>query len=108
MKYIFTFLFFLNTFAFAADQAIGADCIILNDENSIVCKYTHQRVDYDKEVLFQWVEPDGVTTRKRVMSIPAYHGSVYDYRYMEGRAIGEWKFKVIDGDKEYNTSFVIK
>jgi hypothetical protein len=108
MKYLISLLFLLNTAIYANEQAIGADCILLEDENSIICKYTHERVDYDKEVIFHWIEPDGVTTRKRVMRIPSFHGSVYDYRYMKGRANGTWTFKVIDNKKEYSTTFEIK
>jgi hypothetical protein len=42
------------------------------------------------------------------MRIPSFHGSVYDYRYMKGRANGTWTFKVIDNKKEYSTTFEIK
>lgn len=108
MKYLLTLFFILNTFSYANTQEIGADCIILEDENSIICKYTQIRKDHDKEVIFQWIEPEGTITRKRVMSIPAFHGSIYDYRYIEGRTPGVWTFKVLDGDKEYTTKFTIK
>lgn len=108
MKYFLAVFLMLNTLSFASDQVVGADCIILEDENSIICKYTQERVDYDKEVIFQWIEPDGLATRKRVMHIPAFHGSVYDYRYIQGRTHGEWTFKVVDGKEEYTTKFTIK
>lgn len=108
MKYLLSLFLILSSLTFANDQDIGADCIILEDENSIICKYTQVRLDTDKEVIFHWIEPDGMVTRKRVMSIPAFHGSIYDYRYIEGRTPGVWTFKVLDGDKEYTTKFTIK
>ena len=84
------------------------DCLILEDENSIVCKYKHARVNYEKNVVFDWIEPDGKITRTRELIIPAYHGSVYDYRYIKGRTPGIWTFKVTDGQEEYKTNFTIK
>lgn len=85
-----------------------ADCIILKDENSIICKYTHKRINNDKSVKFQWIEPDGVISRQRDMIIPAGHGSVYDYRYIQGRTKGDWTFKVIDNTQEFKTQFTIE
>lgn len=108
MKYIFALFFIVNTLSFAQEQEVGADCLILEDENSIICKYIQNRTDTQKEVIFHWIEPDGKISRKRVMSIPAFHGSVYDYRYIEGRTPGTWTFKVIDNNKEYTTNFTIK
>ena len=97
----FTFL----TFA----QANGnVDCIILEDEDSIICKYTHTRVDYNKNITVQWIEPNNQITRTREMVIPAHHGSIYDFRYKQGRTKGIWTFKVIDEDKEYTTNFTIE
>ncbi len=98
---------FINNSLLADDEKI-ADCIILEDENSIICKYTHQRVSYEKSVTFNWIEPDGKITRTKVMIIPAGHGSVYDYRYIKGRTIGKWTFKVTDDSKEFQTNFTIE
>ena len=39
-----------STFSFA--DGIGVDCLILEDENSIICKYTHERVDFNKNIIF--------------------------------------------------------
>ena len=88
--------------------ANNVDCIILEDENSIVCKYTHTRVSHPQDIVVQWIEPDGSITRERDMIIPAHHGSIYDYRYISGRTKGLWHFKVIDDDQEYTTTFVLK
>lgn len=104
ISFIFLFGFVLNIYA----KTNSVDCLILEDENSIVCKYIHTRVSYEKKVTVQWIEPDGSITRTREMIIPAYHGSIYDYRYIHGRTKGEWTFKVIDDNKEYTTTFVLE
>ena len=91
-----------------ASQNAEVDCLILEDENSIICKYTHQRVNYDKTITFNWIEPDGKISRTRIMSIPAGHGSVYDFRYIKGRTKGIWTFKVIDDSQELKTNFTIE
>ena len=108
MKKYILLIFAFITLSYAGETPNGVDCLILEDENSIICKYTHERADFDKEVEFQWIEPDGRVTRKRAMIIPAYHGSIYDYRYIEGRNKGEWTFKVIDNGIEYKTTFVLE
>ena len=41
------------------------------------------------------------------MTIPAYHGSIYDYRYIKGRIKGKWTFKVLDNNSSYKTTFTI-
>ena len=64
-------------------------------------------LDYNKIITVQWIEPNNQITRTREMIIPAYHGSIYDYRYKNGRAEGIWTFKVIDDNKEYKTNFTI-
>ena len=69
-------------------HANEVDCLILEDENSIICKYTHDRISEDKNITMKWIEPDGLVTRTRDIVIPAYHGSVYDYRYI--RYVDNW------------------
>jgi len=96
-----------NLFAiYNSDKKV--DCIILKDENSIICKYIHKRVNKITKVKFQWIEPDGKISRKRDMQIPAGHGSIYDYRYIKGRTKGQWTFKVIDNNQELTTNFTIE
>lgn len=85
-----------------------ADCLILKEENSIICKYTHKRIDEDKIVKFEWIEPDGTISRVRSMFIPAGHGSIYDYRYIKGRTKGSWTFKVTDENREIKINFIIE
>ena len=108
-KYLVILLSSLCFFQFAQAQNNEVDCLILEDENSIICKYSIYRVDYDKDIVIQWIEPDNTTiTRERELIIPANHGSIYDYRYIEGRTPGIWTFKVIDDQKEYTTNFTIE
>ena len=105
--YMFLFIVFFNS-SILAQESANADCIILEDENSIICKYTHKRVGYDKSVTFDWIEPNGKISRTRQMTIPAGHGSVYDFRYKKGRTHGVWTFKVADGEQEIKTNFTIE
>ena len=106
--YVFLSLFVFNVALLAQVNDLGADCLILEDENSIICKYSHERVNVDQNVTFQWIEPNDEISRTRQMIIPALHGSVYDYRYIKGRTKGVWTFKVIDGQNEYKTNFTIE
>ena len=91
---------------FAMDNKV--DCLILEDENSIICKYIQTRVSYDKTVIFDWIEPDGKITRTKELIVPAGHGSVYDYRYIKGRTKGIWTFKVTDANEQFKTTFNIE
>lgn len=107
-KFGLSALLFIFTFTSVFANELGVDCLILEDENSIVCKYTHVRVDYDKNVTFNWIDPNGNLSRSREMVIPAFHGSVYDYRYKKGRVLGTWTFEVIDQDQKYTTNFTLE
>ena len=106
--YIFLYLFIFSISAFAQENKNIVDCLILEDENSIICKYTHQRIDKDHSIMFQWIDPNGNISRTREMTIPAMHGSIYDYRYIKGREKGNWTFKVIDDSKEFTTTFTLE
>ena len=105
-KYLILLCTVFFTLAHAEDNKV--DCIILEDENSIICKYSHERSSVEQNITVNWIEPDGTITRTRDMIIPAFHGSVYDYRYINGRTPGVWTFKVTDKGDEYTTSFTIK
>ena len=110
MKYISKFLLIciLATVANAYDSQNNSDCIILKDENSIICKYTHSRMEEEKHVKFNWIDPMGIISRERIMIIPAGHGSIYDFRYITGRASGQWTFEVIDNNTTCKTNFIIE
>jgi len=106
LKYIILLFTVFLTTSYGNEEKV--DCLILEDENSIICKYSHERVSLEKHITVEWIEPDGSVTRTREMTIPAYHGSVYDYRYAEGRTKGIWTFKVIDNEEEFTTHFTIE
>jgi hypothetical protein len=92
----------------ASDFNNKIDCIILKDENSIICKYSHTRIQKDKVVIFSWFKPNGNISRVRSMVIPAGHGSVYDYRYINGREQGRWIVKIVDSNKSFQTEFIVE
>lgn len=84
------------------------DCLILEDEDSIICKYILPREEFDKRVQFDWIAPNGELSRSRELNVSAGHGSVYDFRYIKGREPGIWTLKVTDGNETYNTNFQLK
>jgi hypothetical protein len=106
LKYILLVSAMFLTFLQADEKKV--DCLILEDENSILCKYVHTRISLEKHIIVEWIEPDGLISRTRDMVIPAFHASIYDYRYVEGRTKGIWTFKVIDNKEEFTTTFTIK
>ncbi len=113
IRYIYIFLFiaisgFSETIELDDELKDSVDCLILQDENSIICKYEHQRLEEDKELIVQWVDPNGELSRERTLIIPAGHGSIYDFRYIEGRMKGIWQFKVKEDEKELSTTFTLE
>ncbi len=86
----------------------NVDCLILEDENSIICKFEATRNIEDKQIIVEWIDPNNELSRQRNMIIPAGHGSIYDYRYIKGREPGLWTFKVTLDDKSYSTQFELK
>lgn len=122
MKKLICVLLLVSSFCFAeeVDELIdepefvaeqiesNADCLILEDENSIICKYLHTRTPEDNQILVQWINPQGEISREREMIMPAGHGSIYDFRYIEGRKKGIWLFKVVEDGTETTTTFEIK
>lgn len=91
-----------------SDIETSVDCLILQDENSIICKFESKRSVEDQTIIAQWIDPQGDISRSREMIVPAGHGSIYDYRYIKGRLSGLWTFKVIYDNKEYTTQFELK
>ena len=106
LKYLFFCCSLFLTLLHADSKKV--DCLILEDENSIICKYEHKRIDEDKEIQVQWINPQGEISRERILLIPAGHGSIYDFRYISGRLKGTWQFIVVDKDIKLNTSFEIQ
>lgn len=87
----------------------NVDCLILEDENSIICKF---EVELDSEnnqtLIINWIDPNGAISRTREMIIPAGDTSAYDFRYLDGREKGKWDFKITYNSKEYTTNFELK
>lgn len=123
IKYLFAFsltfgLLFaenINTAQQEQDQELleeiiepKVDCLILEDENSIICKFETNRQVEDKQIVVEWIDPNNEISRSRELIIPSGHASIYDYRYMDGREPGNWVFKVIYNEVEYKTEFEIK
>lgn len=86
----------------------NVDCLILEDENSIICKFEVIREDKDQEIIIHWINPTGEISRTREMNIPAGDVSAYDYRYLDGREGGKWNFRVVYKGSEYSSQFELK
>ena len=123
IKYVVPFLLIINLALFAEEnlqnkQEIisqenlaynpNVDCLILEDENSIICKFEVIRSEKEQQIIIHWVSPTGEISRTREMLIPAGDSSAYDYRYIDGREGGKWDFRIIYNGKEYNSQFELK
>lgn len=86
----------------------NVDCLILEDENSIICKFEVVRDVNDQQIVIHWISPTGEISRTREMNIPAGDVSAYDYRYLDGREGGKWNFKIVYNENEYTSSFELK
>ncbi len=98
MKKTFATLFLCILMYVSADAA-NVQCRIENER--IYCTYFLDRSDNQngKDVEFYWISPNSPDDdRIRHFRIPPQHGSVYDYRFLPGRAKGTWEVKVIDLD----------
>ena len=121
IKYIISFLLLANV-VFAENTVVeeekiievaqaynpNVDCLILEDENSIICKFEVIRDTKDQQIVINWVSPTGEISRTREMNIPAGDVSAYDYRYLDGREGGKWNFKILYNQNEYSSSFELK
>ena len=121
IKYIISFLLLANV-VFAENTVVeeekiievaqaynpNVDCLILEDEKSIICKFEVIRDTKDQLIVINWISPTGEISRTREMNIPAGDVSAYDYRYLDGREGGKWNFKIIYNQNEYISSFELK
>ncbi len=96
MKYFITIIISLLFSSLYAKDSIF--CEVLGVESKrIQCTFFTQRVSFDRNVTFCWESPDAqYDYRRHYFTLPAHHGSVYDYRYYHGRSAGEWKISVKD------------
>ncbi len=80
-------------------HAAEVQCRIENER--IYCTYFLDRSDNPagKAVEFHWISPHSPEDdRIRIFDIPPRYGSVYDYRFLPGRARGTWRVEVTDLD----------
>jgi len=116
MKKILIILLFIVLVLVFAENKIGKesynpniDCIILEDENSIICKFSVEiNRKNDQTIDVKWIDPNGQISRSRDIVIPAGNASAYDFRYLHGRQKGEWKFVIYYKGNEYSSKFEIK
>ena len=91
------------------DYNPNADCLVLEDEKSVICKFEVMRDETkEQQITINWISPTGEISRTREMVIPAGDTSAYDYRYLDGRENGKWDFKIIYRGKEYISQFELK
>ncbi|WP_345985514.1 hypothetical protein WCX49_13110 [Sulfurimonas sp. HSL-1656] len=67
-------------------------CEVLDDGvEKIQCTFVTPRKDREREVVFHWHSDEfPQDDREHTIMLPARNGSVYDYRYLWGRAEGMW------------------
>lgn len=96
----------LVTSVLAQNSAVS--CETLDDGiEKIKCTFVTQRKNIQREVTFQWhSESHPQDDRERSIALPANHGSVYDYRYLRGRAPGIWNVSVTLTDADGNEETV--
>ena len=93
-------LFAVSAFA----QESSVQCEVFDDGvEKIQCTFMTPREDVERTVTFQWhSDAFPQDDRERELSLPATHGSVYDYRYLRGRAEGSWNVTVTMTDPDGN------
>ncbi|PHR59371.1 MAG: hypothetical protein COA44_00015 [Arcobacter sp.] len=92
----FILLTFLS-FSLFAEDALKCELINKDDILKIKCKYNTISKDYDRNVSMAWTSPSTPQDdRFKIILLPAYNISVYDYRYFDGRADGSWTISATD------------
>ncbi|RBQ30517.1 hypothetical protein CRU92_11625 [Arcobacter sp. FW59] len=87
----------------------NVDCVILEDENSIICKFEVELdVENNQTIVINWIDPNGEISRTREMVIPIGDTSAYDFRYLDGREKGQWDFVIVYKGNEYSSKFELK
>ena len=100
-------LLLFTTAVFAQESSVH--CGVFDDGiEKIQCTLVTPRKNEARSATFYWhSEAYPQDDRERELTLPANHGSVYDYRYLRGRAEGSWTVTVTltgaDG-KETETS----
>lgn len=87
-------LLFLARAVFAQESTLSCETIDDGIEK-IQCTFVTQRKNVERNVEFHWhSESHPQDDRERFIILPVNHGSVYDYRYLRGRAPGIWRVSV--------------
>lgn len=110
MKTKFNFLFMLLSInLYSSEPLHTAECLILEDENSIVCKYNSPSNQNERVVTISWINPEGIIQRKREITIAPLNSSIYDFRFLDGLESGQWQFVVLEDNKEVaKTTFTMQ
>ena len=85
--------------------AEGLECSV--EKEKIICKLHVKRVNYKRDVSFEWESPNDKDDRKREMRLSANYANIFDTRLKKGRAKGLWEVEVEIDDQEYRSSFNI-
>ncbi|MDY0320673.1 MAG: hypothetical protein RBR23_02955 [Arcobacteraceae bacterium] len=108
MKTKIAFLLFVICISSGFAQVHQAECNILKDENSIVCKYSTPIVTKEELITVQWLSPKNEIERQRDITVYPNGVSVYDFRFLDGRDKGTWHFTIIkNGEKVAETTFTV-
>ena len=98
----------------ADDMNPALECtIVMDDIEKVVCTVHIDRTDYDRNVTFFWHSRRyAQDDRERTVVLRAQHSSVYDYRFLRGRAQGEWSVSAtvdaIDSKESVETNFLLE
>ena len=96
MRGIVLFFTLFSLTLFAKDALI---CEVVNEDEilKIKCIYETARKDHDRNISLAWTSPSTPQDdRFKTIVLPANHGSVYDFRYFDGRADGSWTISATD------------
>jgi hypothetical protein len=119
LKFIISFLLIMSSILFAKENVKkevevvtktvpynpNVECVVLVDEDSVICKFEVIRADKEQQVIVSWISPTGEISRTREIIINAGDSTAYDYRHLDGRENGKWNFKIIYNEKEYISQF---
>ena len=93
----FMTLFISLTLSLFATDALVCNMINEDDILKIKCKYKTVSKEYDRNISMAWTSPSTPQDdRFKTVLLPAYHVSVYDFRYFDGRADGSWTISATD------------
>lgn len=85
--------------------AEGLECSV--EKEKIICKLHVKRVNYKRDVSFEWESPNDKDDRKHEMRLSPNYANIFDVRLKKGRAKGLWEVEAEIDDQEYRSSFII-